>query len=286
MISLSYATLAALFAVGCGAGWLGAWIGIGGGIVLVPAFVLGFGLDPKVAVATSLLTVIATSTAAGSVYVGRGLSNTRLAIALEIATTLGGMAGGLLAVIVPSNLLAGIFGIVMAITSIAMLRWSKVRESGRFEPSEIRVEGTEIEGSLAGSYYDEGRGGIVHYQPTRVATGSSIALLAGAVSGLLGVGGGFLKVPAMNLGMDVPIHVAVATSNFMIGVTAAASAGVYFARGDIDPFIAAPVAAGVLLGSFAGARLLPHLHGHVIRIAFVLVLLWVAVQMLWKGLHG
>ncbi|MGE5184324.1 MAG: sulfite exporter TauE/SafE family protein, partial [Acidobacteriota bacterium] len=195
------------------------------------------------------------------------------------ATTIGGMTGGLIALIVPSDLLAGIFGIVMAITSIAMLRWSKVRDSGRFEPSDVPVEGAEHVGTLAGSYYDEVRRGVVHYQPARIATGSSIAVLAGAVSGLLGVGGGFLKVPAMNLGMDVPIHVAVATSNFMIGVTAAASVFVYFGRGYVYPLLVAPVALGVVIGALAGTVHSGRASHALLKRIIAIVLILVAVQM-------
>ena len=279
MISLSLPTLVALFAAGMGAGWLGAWIGIGGGVVLVPTFVLAFGFDAKVAVATSLLTVIATSTAAGSVYVGRGLSNTRLAMALEIATTIGGMLGGLFALVIPSNVLAGIFGVVMSVTAISMLRWSKVKESGRFEPSETRVDGTEHRGEIAGTYYDELHRGVVHYRARRISVGSMIALLAGAVSGMLGVGGGFLKVPAMNLGMDVPIRVAVATSNFMIGVTAAASVFVYFGRGFVHPLLVAPVSLGVVAGALLGTIHSGRASHALLKRVMAGVLIIVAIQM-------
>ena len=279
MVPVSLPTIAYLVVAGLGAGWLGAWIGIGGGTVLVPAFVLAFGFDPKVAVATSLLTVIATSTAAGSVYVGRGLSNTRIAMALEIATTIGGMAGGLLAIVIPSHVLAGIFGVVMAVTALSMLRWSTVKESGHFEPSETPVEGSEQRGELAGTYYDELRRGLVHYRAVRIYAGSAIALLAGAVSGLLGVGGGFLKVPAMNLGMNVPIKVAVATSNFMIGVTAAASVFVYFGRGYVHPLLVAPVALGVVGGALVGTIHSGRASHALLKRVIAGVLIIVAVQM-------
>ncbi|HEY3808195.1 MAG TPA: sulfite exporter TauE/SafE family protein [Kofleriaceae bacterium] len=279
MIELSFATIALLAVAGVGAGWLGAWIGIGGGIVLVPAFVLGFGLEPKVAVATSLLTVIATSTAAGSVYVGRGQTNTRLAIALEISTSAGGVLGGFVALAIPSHVLAGIFGVVMAATAVAMLRFSKVREAGDFQPSEQPAEGAEQPGSLAGTYYDEVRRGIVHYHPRRAAVGSAIALMAGAVSGLLGVGGGFLKVPAMNLGMDVPIKVAIATSNFMIGVTASASVFIYFGRDFVHPLLVAPVALGVVVGALAGSLHSGKAKHASLKRVIAIVLVVVAIQM-------
>jgi hypothetical protein len=279
VIETSLSTLALLFVVGCGAGWLGAWIGIGGGIVLVPAFVLGFGFDPKVAIATSLLTVVATSTAAGSVYVGRGLANMRLAMSLEIATTIGGLTGGFAALVVPSHLLAGIFGIVMAATAIAMLVSSREHEACTVEPTTTPVDGSEDRGALAGAYYDARRGGVVRYRATRLPVGSAIALVAGAVSGMLGVGGGFLKVPAMNLAMDVPIRVAVATSNFMIGVTAAASVFIYFGRGYVHPLVVAPVALGVVIGALAGSTRAGKTRPRRLKRVIAIVLVLVAVQM-------
>src|SRR5664279_733884 len=201
MIALSLPVIALLFAVGVGAGLLGARIGIGGGVVLVPTLVLGFGVDPKIAIATSLLAVIATSTAAGSIYVGRGLANTRIAIALEVATSLGGVTGGLLAVVVPSHMLAGVFAIVMGVTAILMFRRAGAHESGTVDPAAGANEASELFGQLGGCYYDEVRCGLVRYRARRVGLGAALALVAGAISGLLGVGGGFLKVPAMNVAM-------------------------------------------------------------------------------------
>ena len=252
MITLSLTRLILLLLLGLGAGWLGAWIGIGGGVVLVPALVLGFRIDMKAAIATSLVAVIVTSTAAGSVYVGRGLTNTRLAIALEIATTLGGFGGSLLALAVPSSVLAGVFATMMALTAVLMFRRSHAAIHRPVDPTVGEEQAGEAMGRLAGTYFDERRGGVVPYRARRFWAGSALALLAGAVSGLLGVGGGFLKVPAMNLAMDVPIKVAVATSNFMIGVTAAASVFTYFGRGWVDPLLTAPVALGVLAGALVG----------------------------------
>jgi hypothetical protein len=141
---------------------------------------------------------------------------------------------------------------------------------------------------LHDTHYDEATGQEHAYRVTHVPMGFGLMYIAGVVSGLLGIGSGALKVPAMDLAMRLPIKVSTATSNFMIGVTAAASAGVYFARGDIHPFVAAPVAAGVLLGATLGSHLLGKLHGRVIRVVFVIVLLWISAQMLWKGVlwHG
>jgi uncharacterized membrane protein YfcA len=279
MITLSLAKLVLLFVLGAGAGALGAWIGIGGGVVLVPALVLGFGIDMKAAIATSLVAVIVTSTAAGSVYVGRGLTNTRLAIALEIATTLGGVAGSLIALAVPSRVLAGVFAVVMAVTAALTFRKSHAAIHRPVDPTAGEEQAGEEAGRLAGTYFDERRGGLVAYRARRFWAGSAVALLAGSVSGLLGVGGGFLKVPAMNLAMDVPIKVAVATSNFMIGVTAAASVFTYFGRGWVYPLLTAPVALGVLAGALVGTVRSGRAEPNRLRAVLAIVLILVAAQM-------
>ena len=242
-----------LLILGVGAGWLGALVGIGGGIIVVPALVLGFGIEMRPAVAASLASVIATSTAAGSVYVGSGLTNMRLAMTLEIATTLGGITGGLLAAAVPSHVLAAIFAAMMLVTVVLTLR------AGGEEPHEAIARplaaetpiGREDFGQLAGAYFDPALGRLVDYRATRLGLGSAVSFLAGLASGLLGLGGGFLKVPAMHLGMRVPLKVAAATSNFMIGVTAVSSFFVYFARGDLHPFLACTVTLGVVAGALA-----------------------------------
>ncbi len=279
MIELTLPVIALLFAVGLGAGLLGARIGIGGGVVLVPALVLGFGIDPKIAIATSLLAVIATSTAAGSVYVGRGLTNTRLAIALEVATSLGGVIGGLLAVMVPSYMLAGVFAIVMGVTAVLMLRRASARQPRTVDAAATPDQASELAGQLAGSYYDDLRGGLVRYRARRVGFGAALALVAGAVSGLLGVGGGFLKVPAMNVAMDIPIKVAIATSNFMIGVTAASSVFVYFGRGYVHPALVAPVVLGVIAGALASSTHSAKADHAGLKRVLAVVLIIVAIQM-------
>jgi len=278
VLHVTRTTLALLLLLGAGAGWLGALVGIGGGVVLVPALVLLFGVDVKIAIATSLVAVIVTSIAAGSVYVGRGLTNTRIAITLEVATTLGGTSGSLLAVLFPSNVLAAIFAGVIGVTSLLMFRGAQTPVH-RDVDAAAAPESSGEEPGLAGTYFDEARGGVVRYRVKRLWAGVLVSLSAGAVSGLLGVGGGFLKVPAMNLAMDVPMRVAVATSNFMIGVTAAASVFVYFGRGLVHPLLAGPVALGVLAGALAGT----HHAGKTrpARLKWVLgaVLLVVAIQM-------
>ncbi len=269
----------ALGILGIFAGWLGAVIGIGGGVVIVPALVLAFGYDVRVAVAASLVTVIATSTAAGSAYVGRGLTNMRLGMTLEIATTLGGLTGGLIAVLVSPSLISGLFAAMMLLTAFLVVRSREARPPAREQPASSGESGYETRGALAGAYADPRSGALIEYRAERLLLGWPISFLAGIVSGLLGVGGGFLKVPAMTLGMQVPIKVAAATSNFMIGVTAVSSLFVYFARGYVHPFVAAPVALGVGIGALAGTRTAAWVSPVVLRWILAAVLALVGVQM-------
>ncbi len=268
--------LVALAVLGLGSGWLGALVGIGGGVVIVPALVLGFGLDVKTAVTASLVSVIATSTAAGSVYVGRGLANMRLGMTLEVATTVGGLAGGLVATVVPSTILGGVFAGVMAVTAALMFREGPGSETVTDEAPETG-SGWEEPGRLAGACLDVG--GLVPYEAHRLPFGAGVSLVAGSISGMLGVGGGFLKVPAMTLGMGVPMKVAAATSNFMIGVTAAASVFIYFRAGYLEPLVAAPVALGVTVGALAGTRAAHRATPRTLRRILAVVLIGVAVQM-------
>lgn len=292
-------TVAALVLLGLFAGWLGAVIGIGGGIVIVPVLVLAFGFDIRVAVATSLVAVVATSTAAGSAYVGRGLANMRLGMTLEVATTIGGIVGGLVAVLLSPSLLAGLFAVLMVVTAVAVLRGRS--EHGAAVPDKQSLDelattggaggeeagepvGWEEPGTLAGAYYDDHQGRLVSYEAHNLGVGAAISLLAGTVSGMLGVGGGFIKVPAMTEGMKVPIKVAAATSNFMIGVTAIASLFVYFARGYMEPYSAVPVALGVVGGATLGAATSSRVSPRVLRNLLVGVLLFVSVQMALKAI--
>jgi uncharacterized membrane protein YfcA len=292
-MDVSTAEMIGLLVVGVGAGWLGAVVGIGGGIVIVPLLVLAFGFDIRVAVATSLIAVVATSTSAGSAYVGQGRANMRLGMTLEVATTVGGVTGGLLAVLISPSLLSGLFAVMMVVTAatVARGRGEDLAEepSSDLEPAAVggsmpaEPVGWEEPGTLAGAFYDEHQGKLVSYRATNLPVGSAVSLLAGAVSGLLGVGGGFLKVPAMTEGMKVPIKVAAATSNFMIGVTAIASLFVYFARGYVHPYAAAPVALGVVVGAMGGAATSSKVSPRTLRWILVVVLVVVAAQMALKA---
>lgn len=276
-----------LAVLGLGAGWLGAVVGIGGGVVIVPALVLAFGLDTKVAVAASLVAVVATSAAAGSAYVGAGQTNMRLALVLEIATTLGGLTGGLVAVVLAGSVIDVLFAVVMLVTATLVFRGRK-EEAATPAAEDTGVPavqglggrvGWEERGHLGGAYHDQRRGVLVTYRAVHLWIGWAVSFVAGLLSGLLGVGGGFLKVPAMNLGMKVPIKVAAATSNFMIGVTAVASLFVYFARGFVLPYVAAPVALGVAAGAYVGARSSQRVSSRALGRILAGVLVVVAIQM-------
>ncbi|NOK39663.1 sulfite exporter TauE/SafE family protein [Corallococcus exercitus] len=275
--------VAIVLCVSVGAGLLGSLLGLGGGLILIPVLTLVLKVDIRYAVGASIVSVIATSSGAAAAYVRDGLANMRVAMFLELATVAGAVTGAMLAGMVGGRALYFLFGAVMAYSALAMLR--KLREDGspRQEPPPNALADRL---GLHGSYYDVSTGGEVAYRVHRPLVGLGLMYIAGTVSGLLGIGSGALKVPAMDLAMGLPIKVSTATSNFMIGVTAAASAGIYFARGDIDPFIAGPVCVGVTLGAFAGSRYLTKLKSGSLRMLFVVVLLWVSYEMLSKGIHG
>lgn len=280
--------LVLLLLSGAAAGAVGALLGIGGGIVLIPILVLGFQVPVHIAVATSLVAVVATSSAAGSVYVGEGLTNMRLAMTLEIATTAGAIAGGLTASVVSETVLLLVFsGFLLLTAGLFFLG----REGGERRPASTDSQqgGYEFRGHLAGGFRSPRTGELVEYRARRVPVGMGVSFVAGNVSGLLGVGGGFLKVPAMRLAMGVPMRVAAATSNFMIGVTAAASLVIYIERGYLFPLVAAPVALGVAAGALVGTRVSTHISGASLARLLALILVVVSVQMLLRAIgvwHG
>lgn len=269
-----------VFAVSVIAGMLGSLLGLGGGIIVIPALTLLFKIDIRYAVGASIVSVIATSSGAAAAYVREHMPNIRVAMFLELATTSGALTGAYLAGIIGGRALYVIFGVVLAYSAMAMFRKRHQDLSQQVAPDRWADSLR-----LHGAYYDEAASEQVCYQVTGTRVGLLLMYVAGIVSGLLGIGSGALKVPAMDLSMHLPIKVSSATSNFMIGVTAAASAGAYFMRGDINPIVAAPVAAGVLLGATVGSRLLGRLRSATVRVAFVAVLLWISLQMLYKGLR-
>src|SRR4249919_526156 len=261
---------ALVFAGSLIAGLLGSLTGLGGGVVLVPLLTLFFRIDIRYAIGASLVSVIATSSGAAAAYVRERMTNLRVAMLLELATTTGALSGAYLAGILEGRWLFIIFGIVLGYSAIAMFH--KRHDSDDVVPPDSVADRLR----LHSSYFDEAENREISYRVTHTRIGLILMYIAGVVSGLLGIGSGSLKVPAMDLAMRLPIKVSTATSNFMIGVTAAASAGVYFARGDINPFIAAPVMMGVLLGATLGSKLLGRIESRVIRGIFVIVLLAIA----------
>jgi uncharacterized membrane protein YfcA len=267
-----------VFAMSLVAGLFGSLVGVGGGIIVVPGLTLLMGVDIRFAIGASIVSVIATSSGAAASYVREGITNLRVAMLLETATAAGAIAGALLAHYIPAGGLYLLFGAVLVYTA-----WSMSRR--RVERLVALPDAWADRLRLHGSYFDPAENRLVEYRVSRTKLGLATSVLAGLNSGLLGVGGGAIKVPVMNLFMGMPLKACTATSNFMIGVTAAASATVYFLHGDVLPFVAAPVAAGVLLGATGGAQLLRRLRSNFIRMLFVGLLLVTAVQMLWKGAH-
>ncbi len=262
------------------AGVLGALLGLGGGIIIVPGLTLLLGLPIRYAVGASIVSVIASSSGAAAAYVRGGIANLRIAIALEVATTVGALSGAFLAGHVPARWLYIVFGILLAYSAVALLGRLTVEVPGEVPPDPL----AERLG-LSGEYFDRALGQRVPYTATGVLPGGAMMYVAGVLSGLLGIGSGSFKVLAMDIVMRLPMKVSTATSNFMIGVTAAASAGVYFARGDIHPLIAAPVALGVLAGAWSGTRVMQRLRNVTIRKLFIPVLAVTAVEMVLRGFH-
>jgi uncharacterized membrane protein YfcA len=260
------------------AGLVGALVGLGGGVFVVPLLTLAFGLPFPEAAGASIVSVIATSSGAAAAYVRDRITNLRVGMFLEVATTLGAVSGAFLAATAPRGALFVLFGVVLLV-SIAPLVWRLHEEL----PLGVVNDAWATRLSLAGSYPDRNLGHEVRYQVTRVPLGFGLMYVAGIISGLLGIGSGTFKVLAMDTAMRLPMKVSTTTSNFMIGVTAAASAGIYFGRGDIDPLVAAPVALGVLLGATIGARTLTRLSNATVRKIFVPLIALVALQMLLRG---
>lgn len=270
--------LLALFGIALVAGAFGALVGLGGGVIIVPVLTLFFGVNIHYAIGASIVSVIATSSGAAATYIKSNLTNLKVGLFLEMATTLGALTGAFVGTYLAGPLLFLIFGLVLGLSSIVM--WNKRKQE---LPENVQPDSWSRKLQLGDKYYDTVLKREVHYevQGTRPALG--LMYIAGMVSGLLGIGSGVLKVPAMDITMKLPIKVSSATSNFMIGVTAVASAGIYLARGYVNPFLAAPVALGVLLGSVAGTHLLMVLKGQVIRWLFIGLLVILTVQMLLKA---
>ena len=301
-----------LLASGAAVGLFGSLLGLGGGILLVPLLTLGFGRPLREAVAISLVSVIVTSSAGAGVYLRRHVANLRLGMVLELFTACGALAGGLIAFALPVPVLEALFALLLGWVAISMLRRrepARAAAGGGEEPVPVAEELAAVTpptvpaargpapapvapaptlrpaagGAAALSFTQpmtfaaslSGPGYLVD----RLGFGAIGAVFAGVVSALLGVGGGIIKVPLMNLAMGVPLKVATATSNMMIGITATSSAVIYLLRDEIDPYIAGPVAIGVFVGASVGARVVNRIDTRLLRMLFVVVLLVTAVQM-------
>ena len=260
------------------AGFLGSLTGLGGGVVLVPLLTIFFHVDLRYAIGASLVSVIATSSGSAAAYVKEGFSNIRIGMFLEIATTLGALFGAYLTAKVPGNAIAIIFGTVLMYSAYVSRR-TRPRTDVEQPPD---PQATKLK--MNGSFPDTS--GVRQYNVYHVPTGFGVMWVAGALSGLLGIGSGALKVVAMDQAMRIPFKVSTTTSNFMIGVTAAASAGVYLSRGYIDPSLAMPVMVGVLIGSLMGTRVLVKTQTKRLRLVFSVVIVLLGLEMMFKGLTG
>lgn len=271
--------VAALLATSVAAGTAGAILGLGGGMLLIPVLTLFFGVDLRLAMGASIVSVIATSSGAAAAYLKSSLSNVRIGLFLSLATVSGALVGAGLAGVVPLRWLQLLLGLALGYSALTTLRQLHVElpETADVDPLAMRF-------SLEGTYYDAVLDREVKYRATHVRAGFGAMFGAGVLSGLLGIGSGAFKVLAMDHFMRLPMKVSTATSNFMIGITSAATAGVYFGRGDIHALLAAPVAVGVLAGAVLGTRLMARLRNSTVRKAFLPVLVYLALSMLLRGL--
>jgi len=264
------------------AGMLGSLLGLGGGVIIVPFLTIFLGVPPLLAIGASIVSVIATSSGAASAYVKDGITNLRIGMFLEIATATGAVMGAVLTIALARANLEGVvyvaFGVVLLLSVLPLLR-----RLGEELPSGVTPDAISRRLELSGGYYDKALNVQVDYQATRSPLGLAIMYAAGLISGLLGIGSGALKVLALDVGMKLPMKVSSTTSNFMIGVTAAASTGIFYLGGYINPFVAAPVMMGVVLGSVPGTRILVRTKNSSIRKVFIPIIVLLAVEMLVHG---
>lgn len=275
MITASAGLAFVLFLIGILAGSMGALLGIGGGVFLVPFLVLVLHVPMKIAVGTSLTTVIATSSAVSAGRLGRQLINLRLGMLLEVATTVGGLAAAIVATMLSAQTLQRLFGLVTAASALIMLR--------RLDRRNVITDPTVNPGRLGGRYHEAESGGEVVYRVKRVPLAMAVSFAAGSVSSLLGIGGGIIKVPAMNAWCGVPLRAAAATSAFMIGVTATAGAVIYYGRGEVIPWVSASTVLGVLVGSRIGLHISSRAKAKWQKMLLVVVLLVVCALMFMRA---
>ncbi len=270
--------LLGLFALSIASGFVGALSGLGGGVFIVPALVVLAKMPMKVAIAASLISVVATSAGASVAFVRDGWTNLKVAMVLECATVTGALTGAYLAGVVPTWILELLFALMMLQSAYFSLQKQEDDLIEHGDPIAKRLH-------LMGEVQDE-TGKLTHYEVIHFPAGAALMVVAGIMSGLLGIGSGALKVMAMDYFMHLPLKVSSATSNFMIGVTAGAGALVFLSRGDVATAVAAPVALGVTVGALAGSKLLPHANVRALRMAFVVILVLIALEMGWRALQG
>jgi len=260
------------------AGIIGALGGLGGGVLIVPFLTLYFHVPISLAIGASIVSVIATSSGSAAAYVRDKISNIRIGTFLVLFTTTGAILGAFIEHVTPVKVLFFIFGVVLIISVIPMLK-----KIGEEVPNVEKNDPLAEKLGLYGEYYDSVLKREVKYKVTGVKPGAAMMFMAGTISGLLGIGSGAFKVLAMDFAMRLPIKVSTTTSNFMIGVTAAASAGIYFFTGDVNPFIAAPVAVGVLIGAIIGTKILVRIRSSSVRKIFAVIILIVGLEMILRG---
>jgi uncharacterized membrane protein YfcA len=270
-----------MFIAAVAAGAFGAMLGLGGGIILIPALTFIFDVPIKEAIAASLVSVVATSTSAAVVYVEKHLVNIRLGMTLEVATSIGALLGGYYVVRVSPEALRVLFAGLLAYTAYNMARKAG-QEAATTDETYVHVPADATKDQLD----DHLNNGRVPYTIKHLEAGMAASLVAGGISGLLGVGGGIIKVPVMRLAMGVPMRVAIATSNFMIGVTAATSALIYYSRGMISLYITAPAALGVLLGAQIGTRVSRRVNVRALTWLFVVMMIVTGIQMIIRAFEG
>ena len=266
------------------AGFLGSLVGLGGGIIITPALTILFGFDIKYAIGASIVAVIATSSGSAIAFVKDHVSNMRVGMLLEVFTTAGGVVGALMAGVFSSKLLYIFFSLILLNSFYGMLKKTGLITKLKKEEEKVENDKYADKYKLNSTYYDKATGETVKYNVTNVPQGSLVMFGAGFASGLLGIGSGAFKVVALDTYMKLPIKVSTATSNFMMGVTATASALIYFFNGTINPVVAAPIAIGTLIGSRTGAKVMQRLDAKYIRYIFLPILLFTIINMLLKGL--
>jgi len=269
--------LVGLIALSFGAGFVGALSGLGGGVFIVPALIIAAHMPMVVAIGASLISVVATSAGGSVAFVRDGLTNLRVAMVLECATVTGAVVGALLAGVIPAVILEVLFALMMLQSAYFTLSKQDDVLVERGDPLARRLR-------LVGDIPDEA-GTPTHYETVNLPAGGALMLVAGLMSGLLGIGSGALKVIAMDYYMHIPLKVSSATSNFMIGVTAGAGALVFLARGNVSTSVAAPVALGVAAGALLGSRILPYANVRILRLVFVVILVLIAIEMGWRAIQ-